>query len=409
MPIAAEGTKDAVNIHIYQSTFVHESRMLKITRSLVQQQVFPRVIIIARHEGGLPTTEEIDEQRSVRRVATWFPASGSLPIKVAGTLEWLFRVALILLSYRVSCINCHSLMVLPIGVWVKLFKGATLVYDTHELETETAKLRGLRKRLAKWTEWLFIRWADETIVVGDAIADWYQQAYPNQRIHVVRNVPNARTSAIATPSDQTSECHFRRQFAIPAESMIFLYQGALSVGRGIELLLETFSQLPSSHHLVLMGYGSYQPMIEDAARQYGNIHFHQAVKPDQLADYTRCADVGLCLIENICLSYYYSLPNKLFEYLQAGIPVIGSEFPEIQSVIKSTACGWTTPLNVSDLSQLLLGLDRANIEKTADRTSQAAANLCWEREEEKLLAIYRHQSPSSTRFQTGKDPQRKAA
>ncbi len=374
----------SLNIHIYQSTFLHESRMLKITQSLVDGGVFDRVLIIARHDAELPLAESIDAKRSVRRISTWVPRRSGLLFKVLGTLEWLCRVMVVLLFQPVSCVNCHSLMVLPLGVVLKILRGKRLIYDTHELETETGNLRGLRKRLAKWTEWLCIRFVDETIVVGDGIAAWYQETYPKLSVHTVRNVP--RSSRLRT-ADSSND--FRVQFQIPEQSVICLYQGVLGQGRGIRLLLEAFAELGDTHHLVLMGYGDLEDEIRVAASKHLNIHFHPAVPPQKLAGYTCFADVGICLIENMCLSYYFSMPNKLFEYIQAGIPVVASAFPEMSRVINSNNCGWTTPLDIESVVKTLEKIDLSAAREKHQSVLVARSELVWEQEEKVLLGIYR--------------------
>lgn len=373
----------SINIHIYQSTFLHESRMLKITQSLIEGGVFDRVLIIARHDDDLSLTESIDANRSVRRISTWVPRRGGLLFKVLGTLEWLCRVMVVLLFQPVACVNCHSLMVLPIGVVLKVLRGTRLIYDTHELETETGNLRGFRQRLAKWTEWICIRFVDETIVVGEGIATWYRETYPGLSVHTVRNVPRRSSLRLSEGSND-----FRVQFQIPEQAVVCLYQGVLGRGRGIPLLLDAFAELGDSHHLVLMGYGDLEDEIRDVATKHANIHFHPAVPPDKLAGYTCLADVGVCLIENMCLSYYLSMPNKLFEYIQAGIPVVASAFPEMSRVVKENNCGWTTPLDVESVVKTLKKIDLQAADAKRQSVMIARSELVWEQEERILLAVY---------------------
>lgn len=384
MSQSGRGGSTRLNVHVYQSTFVHESRMLKITKSLADRRVFDEILIIARHDSGLLQLESLDDHRSVRRVRTWIPARDGFVFKIGGTVEWMIRVALLLVFKRVACINCHSLMVLPLGVCVKFIRRAKLIYDTHELETETAKLGGSRKRLAKFTERAFIRFADETVVVGSAICRWYQDTYPGLSIRTVKNVPYA--SSLGGPLSEKD--YFRERFAIANQEVIFLYQGALGVGRGVELLLDVFADLPESHHLVMMGYGRHEDLIQEASARHGNIHFHPAVAPSELSLFTRCADVGLCLIEPICLSYRLSLPNKLFEYLQAGIPVVTSNFAEMSTVVEGMNCGWTTAVERNSLVRLLAAINSGSMVSKLKGVAAAASDLCWEREEQVLVGLY---------------------
>jgi len=374
-----------LNLHLYPSDIRFESRMLKATNSLAGTGKFTEIHLIGILEPGLAEHERIDSIRSIWRV----PLSKPLPIpKTRGLQRLLQWTAKILTRYRredVSVVHCHSLEDLPIGVLLKLVhRRVRLVYDAHELETERNGLKGIRKLTAKIKERLLIRFVDHTLVVSDSIAAWYRQAYKRDAITVVRNMPSANGWS---RHEQPSSI-FRERFGIDG-GVVFLYQGALMRGRGIDLLLSAFSKVGKDKHIVLMGYGSYEPQVKQFAEKFSNIHFHEAVKPDEVMRYTAGADVGICLIENVCLSYYYSLPNKLFEYTLAGMPVIVSKFPEMLKFVAAFENGWDTAVQEESVLNLIENIDRQDIEAKRRNCLKARESIGWSSEEKKLLAAYR--------------------
>lgn len=373
-----------MNIHIYPSTFANESRILKITRSLKAHAVFERVIVLALWKEGLARHEVLDDGIEVLRVAPLIGASltgclGHL-LKAVG---WYFAVMWALRGMKVSCFNCHSLPVLPLSVIVKFWKRCVLVYEPHELETETAGLRDGRQWLMRWIEKTLIGSTDAVCVVNHSIAEWYATRYRLRKVWVVRNVPYRRESKPRRTG------LLRESLSIPSEDVLFLYQGLLAPGRGVHLLIEAFSKLPLDRHLVFMGYGELAEDVKSAAAIYPNIHFMSAVPPDQVNDYTVDADIGIALIENVCQSYYLCLPNKLFEYVSNGVPALVSDFPEMRKTVCELDYGWaTTP----DIVQLRNFVSQLNSEDFAVKRKNAVTygqTYCWQKEEAELLEIYR--------------------
>lgn len=345
--------------------------------------MFPRVMVLALWKDGFPRREVLDDGIEVLRVAPLFGgslqgAAGRL-IKAVG---WYLGVLWALRGIKVRCFNCHSLPVLPLSVLVKLWKRCVLVYDPHELETETASLRGRRQWLARRVEGVLIGRADAVCVVNRSIADWYAARYRLRQVWVVRNVP------YRSESEPARTGRLRQAIGLPVDARLFIYQGLLVPGRGIGLLIDAFSQLPSDQHLVLMGYGELAGRIREAAARYPHIHFMPAVPPEQVKDYTVDADVGISLIENVCLSYYLCLPNKLFEYAACGVPAVVSDFPEMGRFVDKYDCGWTVAPDVQALRQLVRGLTAAEIEAKRANTRGSSRLYCWQEEETMLLAMY---------------------
>ncbi len=378
------GAPGGLNIHVYPTPFVHESRILKITKTLADRGVFRRIDVMAALEDGLPEVQDIDGRRRVLRVKKSLGRHSSSTFwKAMRTLEWSWRLKETLAGEAVACVNCHNLAALPLCVFLKQRKGAALVYDTHELETETLHTKGLRRVIARMVERILIRFADEVVVVNDAIADWYRGAYGLDNVSVVRNVP------VRHEGDAKKSRILRDAFGIGEDGLVFLYQGILTRGRGVDLLLDAFAGASPDRHILFLGYGDLEGEVTRAARRFPNIHYHPAVPPEKIAEFTAGADVGISLIENVCRSYYMSLPNKVFEYLQCGLPVVVSRFPAMAEVVDRFGCGWAIPVERDLLARLVGSLSREEVDRRREKALAAAESCHWALEEPTLLGVYR--------------------
>ena len=382
--VQTHSVDNQLNVHIYPSTFINESRIIKICGTLRDHHVFSDVMVIALWKIGLPREEKLGCGLRVVRIAPLF--GGSLPGilgKIVKAISWYVAVLNALRGQAISCFNCHSLPVLPLSVGIKFWKKCALIYDTHELETETATSKGGRKMLMRLVERVFIGSADAVSVVNRSIADWYAKAYALKRVYVVKNVP-VRTE---TPLVRTGL--LRRAIGLnPLDAQLFIYQGLLSKGRGIELLIQVFSDLSKDRHIVFMGYGELEGTIRRVSQSNPNIHFLAAVPPERVKDYTVDADVGLSLIENVCLSYYLCLPNKLFEYAACGVPSIVSSFPEMGRFIDEFECGWKCVPEHMALKVLIESITPSELAGKRANTENARSRNDWQGEVPTLLALY---------------------
>ena len=317
------------NVHFYPSTFRFESRMLKETATALESGAVDDVLVLARWEPGLAEAEQIDAQRAVRRLRT--PAGDRLPGmlgSIVRLLEWQVRAFVAIVRAHPVIVNPHSLPVLPVAAAARLVTRAAIIYDTHELETETVGASATRRRIGRLLERLLVPMCVVVVVVNRSIGDWYRTHHSRARIIVVRNVPYRA----ARPVDRSTSLHDR--LGIPADELIFLYQGSIHRGRATEMLLDVFSGHPPTRHLVFLGYGDQEDLVRSTAVVHPNIHFLPAVPPSEVLDVTASADVGICLIEDVCLSYRLALPNKLMEYISAGVPALVSDFPEMRRFIQ---------------------------------------------------------------------------
>lgn len=315
-----------LSLHVTMTPFLNESRLLKQVKAILAQGLVEQVLILALWEEGLPEHEELEEGLRVYRVKLWTRRLGrSLVIQVLKYIELCVRARALAWRHEAKVVDVHALALLPLGWLIKSTSSAQLIYNPHELETERAGLNGFRKRASKWVERAFIGTADCVVVVGELIKQHYLAMYGALPITTVMNCPPASVSPI-------SESPLRSNLGIGENAEVFIYQGLLDHGRGIERVLEAFTRLDQDHQacLVFMGYGPMEAVIRSAAESSDSIYLHPPVAPHEVKRHTAGADIGLCFIEPICLSYEYALPNKLFEYLSCGLQVIASDLPEIR-------------------------------------------------------------------------------
>ncbi len=375
-----------MNVHLYPSTLTHETRILKIVRSLRGLRIFDEIAVVGLYRPGLLAEERKAEGICFHRLAPLCnPGIAGTAGKVLRTVFWYFAVLLWFRRRRVDCINCHSLPLLPLCVFLKHWKKCSLVYDTHELETETAGSRGIRKRLSAHLERWLIRHTDAICVVGAAIADWYARAYAIRTPWIVRNVPYRTT----TIPGRTGLLRQALGLSGAADAIVFLYQGVLGFGRGIETLVTAFASTSRGNsHLVFLGYGALEEYVKDASSRHRNIHFVPAVPPEKLNEYTVDADVGLSLIDNVCLSYYLCAPNKMYEYASCGVPPLVSNFPEMARFVGGLQCGWIIEPDVGSCRRFIESVSLEEIASKRLNALSARATFCWESEESVLLSMY---------------------
>ncbi len=368
-----------INIHLYPSAFLNESRIMREAGSLSRLALFDRIDLVGVGQEGVAPVEEVQDDIRIVRIGR--RKGTGLVGKLARTCDWGHAVYERYRNEEVGCINCHSVATLPLGVMLQRRTGARLVYDTHELETETNGLGGIRRRLTKHVERSLIGQADHCIFVGSAIEQWYVREYGLRNTTVLYNCPRRRQ---VKPAD-----HFRNTFSIEAGLPIFLYQGVIGAGRGLPVVIEAFSAMRGRAALVVMGYGAMAGWMAEQARRHPDIHYHPAVAPDCLLDYTAAADFGLSVIEPTSLSYDYCMPNKLFEYVMAHKPVLVSPTSEQSAFVREHQIGEvasdTTPAAIRAGVLALLARDSHSLQAALVRT---ADEYCWEGQEKKLEAVY---------------------
>jgi len=375
-----------INLHIYKSSLQYDSRIFKMTRSLVENGIENDIHIVGMGNGKFPEYERIDEHRLIWRVNIAKPPA--IPKMQTYLLfrDWFAKIKRQYRDKEISVIQSNSIEDLPVGLNIKRsHPGSKLIYDCHELETEKNGFNPTQRLLAKYREAKLIHKADYVTVVGPSIATWYEDRYSLKNLDVIMNVPYRKDYDESSASPNRI---FRDKFNIPDSSILYLYQGALIGLRNVELILRVFSKLSDKHHLVVMGHGYLESEVLKFVQQYPNIHFQPSAPPDQIKLYTSGADVGLILIDDSCLSYHFMLPNKLFEYMLSGLPVFTGIYPDVNAITDKYDNGWKTEINEDAIYKAIQSISVADILKRREGSLKARNDFGWELEEKKLIRIY---------------------
>ncbi|MHC3995076.1 glycosyltransferase [Thiomicrolovo sp. ZZH C-3] len=368
-------------VSIVLNNFLNDARVLKENISL--QQAGYEVRVVALHEEGLPEYENIrgiPVYRIRLKTKDW---SKNKAVQLIKYVEFLYRV---IRDHKDGDIyHCNDLNALPVGVMIKKIfnRGAKVVYDSHEYQTQRAHISRLGSRIAFYLEKLLLPSCDAVIVVSDSIAGAYAEDYSIERPEVILNAPNYHTVQ--------KNAYFKEQYHLTSEDLIFLYQGRLGRKRGIEKLVEVFEYLPKNYHLVLMGHGTeIKSFLEGITNK--NVHIHEAVKPDEILNYTASADIGVHPIPGDgILNHDYCLPNKVFEYTMANIPMIVSALPEMQHYVEQNGLGIAVAFeqDAEAVARQIIHFCETDLEQYSKRLHDTAMLFNWEHEEKKLFDLYR--------------------
>lgn len=292
-----------------------------------------------------------------------------------------------LLKTNSSIYIAEDIQTLPIVTFVAKLRRAKLYYNSREFYAFLAGLRNKPRTqsIIRMLEKFFIKKVDVVFVTGDGDAEFLQDFYKISNTVVIRNLPLLR--------EATNIINFRDMLGISNYSKIILYQGVILEGRGFEYILKAMEKVDKCD-LVVLGTGVFQKKYENFAKKLeikNRVHFLGNIEQSKLINYTAGADIGISLIENISKSYYYALPNKLFEYIMAGIPVLVSDLPQMKRIVKDFNVGKSVKLeNDGDLVTVLIEMmnDEDKIENYKRNAIDASKELNWQMEFEKVKHLF---------------------
>ncbi|MDB4470710.1 glycosyltransferase [Deltaproteobacteria bacterium] len=290
-------------------------------------------------------------------------------------------------------IHAHDLNTLIAGYFIARKNNAKVVYDSHELYLNRNRFEPYT-RFGRWVrtkiEGYLARKSDVVITVNDSIADILAESYSIEKPLVIMNIPSGKQQQTGFENVSLRDC-----LKISRQSKIMLYSGAITFNRGLESLIKSMVFLPDCH-LVMMGFGAedYKARLQEVVLSHGvdkRFSFFGPVPGHLVTSYAKSADLGIAPIENTCLSYYLCSPNKLFEYLLAGLPVITSNFPELKCVVEKFNVGGTfDPTSPQQISDAVNGVfsDKGMSNRLASAQKRILIDYSWENEEKKLLSAY---------------------
>jgi len=372
-------------IHLSHTDIRHDGRILKEMKVADSFGYHVSGIGIQRFEGG--NDSECFEQKKIISIPLVSRTWGGLPKPLRHLLtliEFFLRSFFKVIKVKPDIVHCNDTLVLPIGFLVKVFMKSKLIYDAHELESNRNGLSPFLGLLTLWVEKLLWHSVDGLIVVSPSIQKWYNENIGAKLSAIVLNSPIIEMPKEGCNSKQSG--YLKSTFNIPEDRKVFLYIGILGKGRGIELALNAFKEKSVRSHLVFLGYGEMSAFLKAESKKYQNIHVHDAVPHEKVVSVAQSADVGLCLIENVSLSDYYCLPNKLFEYCFAGVPVLASNFPEISSVVEQYKLGMVTTLDTVSVRAVINSFENDQVD--INFSTGDLKPLSWDTQAKNLLGLY---------------------
>lgn len=385
---AKEGLQLNRVLHISNTDIERDSRIRKEIKAISQLPAV-RVSVLGIPENNQVGDARLDgvEYHKLRLASRTLKALPRAIRYFVQMIEFTYKSVVIGRRIAPQVVHCHDAFALPAGWLLKRRLGCHLVYDAHELESN----KNAQNAILSWATLLIEKFCwrnvDLLISVSDSIIDWYARHLGSKPSVLVLNSPVIAASTDPEFEAQGRGSYFHEKYSIPAGGLVFVYVGMLIPGRGIEICLDAFAAGPKNAHVVFIGFGILEHIIAKYSRIHTNIHFHIAVAHDQVVPLVRSADYGLCIVEKVSLSSYYCLPNKLFEYCFARIPVLASDFPEIGRLVEQYSLGVCCD---PDPGSVRAALDQL-ISRGAVRVSSDISSLTWEVQAARLTDAYRDQ------------------
>lgn len=302
-------------------------------------------------------------------------------------LEYNLRLFFYLLFRKMDAICAIDLDTIVPCYFVSAVRRIPGIYDAHELFCEMKEVvsRPRIYKIWKWVEKTFVPAFRNGYTVNSQIAAEFEKMYGVQ-YEVIRNVPLLQPLPEAPAPEERSPVKL-----LPNERFI-LYQGAVNEGRCFETLIPAMKQVDA--RLIICGKGNFM----DQARQLVKDHrleekvlFKGPVPPEELRSITRTAWCGITLFENNGMSNYYSLANRFFDYIHAGIPQVAMNYPAYREI--NNSCPVAVLIDAPDIQQVAAALDSLLNNTDLYRTlqsncRQAGTRFNWQEEEKKLVRVY---------------------
>lgn len=347
----------------------YDQRMQKIASSLANAGF--EVLLLGRNKSN--SKPLINQKYNQHRLNCFFEKGKLFYI------EFNIRLFFYLLFNSFHIVNAIDLdTIMPCFV-VSKFKRKPCVYDAHEYFTEVPEV--INRPLTKWIwegiEGAIVPRLKYCYTVSTSIANLFEKKYKTP-FSTIRNVPFL--------GNETNSNKF-----INKEDRFILYQGALNAGRGLECLIESMQYIPCQ--LKLVGEGDLSAHLRVLVQQYQiaeKVEFMGFIEPNKLKNITQQAYIGINVSENLGLSYYYSLNNKFFDYIHAGLPSVTNNFPEyiqINNEFEVAVIAELTTQNLVKSINLLLNDDEL-YQRLVVNCENAKLKYNWELEEQQLIKLY---------------------
>lgn len=367
------------------------------------------VRLLAGFECPEPAQYEIDGLKihrysydwSDRRI-DWLLPSAVIPARVRSQLIRAGRKAMALftgftsfeyfvlrkiLEFDYDILHCHDFPLLKVACEAVRRRPVKFVYDAHELYHAQTQLPQTVQDRYRQLERRLIGRPNLVITVNPFIADIMARDYGIPSPHVILNA--------TTVEPKPAVDRLRELTGLTPSDSVVVYQGWISADRGIEHLVRCAAHFPQDVHLVLIGYGSFEADLRDLSRRQGTddgrVIFLGQLSNQELAELTPYADLGAIPYHGVDLNNHYCSPNKLFEFIAAGVPFVCNDLPFLGSILVQHGCGLTVDfaddVAAGQAIASLLGNAQA-LATLKDAAQKASETLNWNVEGAKLLKLY---------------------
>lgn len=359
---------------------VHDMRVMKEAKSLARAGFRVDILLF----GGQDVKKEIFPNIS-------FIEKSVNSKKMRGSFLFLtkrFKRAMILkrvlAKKKYVVVHCHDFLMLETAIWGRAHRHSSIIYDSHELFLGSMAFRKngqwLKKLVFKYLEKFYTKRVKAIISVSEGIKRILAE-YGAPKNIVIRNIPDWEPVKL----NELNKIDQRQD-----NKICLIYQGLLTKERGLDILFGCMKRLPNNYELIFLGKRS-----EDLLKQFSvfgtRVRFLGLLPHREMRRYLMGADLGIYPIQPVCQSYVLSLPNKLFEALLSGLPVIVSDLPEMRKIVKKYEIGdLASAESVDAFCERIVGAVEGNFIDTWRRNCIKVATyyLNWRFEEVKLLNLY---------------------
>jgi glycosyltransferase involved in cell wall biosynthesis len=258
----------------------------------------------------------------------------------------------------------------------------------------------VERRVGYFIEKRLMRNIDALIVVNQYVAQLFRERYGDHPVTIVQNTP-LLPSEDELRDEETN--YWRSTYHLADTDVLLLFQGGITPERGLEECIQALSDLPERYKLILLGGGRIKTRLRQLAEDWQvseRVFMHDQVPPEDILWYTKQADIGLVMYKNTCQNNYYSTPNKVFEYMLAGIPTIASNHPGKQYVVEAHETGVCVPETPRDIRDAVLHISE-HADQYRRNAREKRSKLSWQEEKQSLVLLYQRLSHELAHVERG--------
>ncbi|MDY0320118.1 MAG: glycosyltransferase family 4 protein [Arcobacteraceae bacterium] len=368
-------------VHILMTDYQLDSRVRNETVSLVNDGYEVDVYCLKSKK---ISAHEVREKVNLKRF-------GIVGNKILTFLTAYVGMFIYSLGKKIDSVHAHDVNALPIAYIIALIKRVPLIYDTHELWSQSHHSISSQFVLncVAFMEKLFAKRATKIITVSDSIKTYLEKYFAVNDIEVIRNIPSYTHSGKYNI--------FREKYNLSEDIRICLYQGLISKTRGVDLIVKAALEVCKKNDNVVFFFLGDGPYLEELKQLVidsnleDKIYILGKIEQNELLKYTMSADIGVHAISNTCLNHEYCLPNKVFEYIHAHVVLVVTNLLELSKFVEENQVGITFEDNDAksleeSLNKILVDNELYN--KFKSNSMEASQKLTWDNEYKVLKKLY---------------------